>query len=44
MPFYHLFQILLKLNMEYHFGVVKSHFAEKVLATLHQLFERNEES
>ena len=30
--------------MEYHFGVIKSHFAEKVLPTLHQLFERNEES
>ena len=30
--------------MEYHFGAVKSHFAEKVVPTLHQLFESNDES
>ncbi|XP_068738969.1 uncharacterized protein [Montipora capricornis] len=37
-------KILQKLHMEYHFGAVKSHFAEKVVPTLHQLFESNDES
>lgn len=35
-------KILQKLHMEYHFVAVKSHFAEKVVPTLHQILESDD--